>query len=112
MNVSRCKIFGPEYIKKNKNMYILEIIPILLAIVAIFVTSIKLLNIRRKTDYIICTFSIVASLLLIFAQTSWWVSMFIDNNLEGTSFSNKIWFMFNTIVMLILILNNTPRKIK
>ncbi len=93
-------------------MYILDTIPILLAIVAIFVSSIKLMNIRRKSDYMICSFSIVASLLLIFAQTSWWVSVVIDNDLAGTDFSNKLWFMFNTLVMLILILNNSPRKIK
>lgn len=112
MSVSRCKIFGPESIKKNKNMYILDIIPVLLAIVAIFVSSLRLLDIRRKSDYIICTFSIVAALLLIFAQTSWWVSVVISHNLAGTSFANCIWLVFNTLVMLILILTNTPRRIK
>ena len=93
-------------------MDMLDIIPILLAIVAIFVSSIKLVNIRRKSDYIVCTLSIIGAILLIFAQTSWWVSVVIDNNLEGTWLSNKVWLMFNTIMMIILILNNTPRKIK
>lgn len=93
-------------------MYILDFIPIILAFIAIFVSGKRILSVRRKLDYFICTLSVIAAILLIFAQTSWWVSYVIDGNLLGTMFANKIWFMFNTITMLILILSNKTRKLK
>jgi hypothetical protein len=46
---------------------------------------------------------IIASMLLIVAQSSRYVSVIIENNLNGTIFANYIWTVFNILTMLCFI---------
>lgn len=85
-------------------MSILEIIPIILAFAAIYVSANATMTARRSTDRIRAGLSVVAAVLLIVAQTSWYVTSVILGQMEDTSFANHIWSVFNILVMLIIIL--------
>lgn len=56
--------------------------------------------------------STIAALLLIVAQTSWWVSYMIEGNLLGTNFANNIWAIFNSLSMICLIMYAAPWRLK
>ena len=90
----------------------LEFTPIVFAMIAIIVSALKINNIRRKSDFIVCILSIVGPILLIVAQTSWWVTAVIENNLLGTWFANQVWTVFNTMMMVLIIILNRPRDKK
>lgn len=90
------------------NASILEFIPILLACVAIVTCSLKFGFARRKMDRILAVAGTIAATLLIIAQTSFWALM--NNPGYSTFIPDAIWTVFNTLVMLILILGSTPRK--
>jgi hypothetical protein len=56
---------------------------------------------KRRKALLLC--SIIASLLLVLAQTSWWATFLINNSLQGTEFANMIWTIFNSIVPIIFV---------
>lgn len=88
----------------------IEFIPVILAIVSMIITAASFKNLRRRQDFIVKILMLIASVLLIVAQTSWWQSVIIDNDLMGTWFSNQVWLVFNTIVMITFILSSLPRN--
>lgn len=88
---------------------ILELLPIALAIVAIFSASLMFKNTRRKHDRIRCIVGIVAAIVMIVAQTSWFTTYVLMGNLEDTSFANALWTIFNTLSMILVILQTIPR---
>ena len=88
--------------------YIFQILPILLAVVAILACSYRASKDRRKTDRAAMFMSMLASAMLIIAQTSWWVTYAIQGDLLGTDFANTIWTIFNSLVMFIFILTAHP----
>lgn len=92
--------------------HIFELIPILLAIIAAFSCSYRFKYYRRTHDRIAMLISTITSLLLIIAQTSWWVSSILDGNLLGTTFANHIWVIFDSLAMICLIMYAQPWRIK
>jgi threonine/homoserine efflux transporter RhtA len=89
---------------------LLEFIPIILAIVAIIFTGMKLSTLRRKSDIVVSILSILGSMLLIVAQTSWWEAAVIQGKLNDTWFANQIWLIFNIVMMLVIVVSNYPRR--
>lgn len=79
--------------------YIFELIPLLLAIIAIAVCAMRLRNDRRRTTRTKMILSIVSAVLLIVAQSSWVNSYLINGNLLGTVFADYVWTFFNSLVM-------------
>lgn len=90
----------------------LELLPIFLAVVAIVLCSYRIRNVRRHADLLVYGLSIIGSILLIVAQSSWWVSFVIQGDLIGTWFANQVWLLFNTLMMLMVIINAYPRQTK
>lgn len=90
---------------------LLEFLPIALAVLGIVLTAIRMKNLRRKTDIVVSVLSVIGSMLLIVAQTSWWEAAVIQGKLEDTWFANQIWLIFNTVMMLIIVISNYPRRI-
>ena len=56
--------------------------------------------------------AVIASLMLIVAQTSWWASYVLQGDLDGTGFANVLWAIFNSLTMAIFILMAYRRQAK
>lgn len=84
--------------------YILQALPVVLAVIAAVKCAIHYTSIRRAQDRRVVGLAIISSLLLVIAQTSWFVSSVIQHDLEGTWFAAWIWNIFNTLTMAIFIL--------
>lgn len=82
---------------------LLEIVPILLAMVAMFMCGYRALVTNNKVVRNYCLMAVIAAILMLTAQVSWSWSMFIKNSLLGTDFSNIIWTVFNALTMLTFI---------
>jgi hypothetical protein len=83
--------------------YIIEGIPILLALYVLVVCSRKYLYDRRKHNRAILTMGVFSALLLIIAQTSWYVNSIIMHNDICTWLSQHTWYLFNLVTMLAFI---------
>lgn len=90
----------------------IEFIPIILAIIAAISCSYRFKHCRRSSDKISMFFATLAALLLIIAQTSWWVSYIIEGDLLGTKFANNIWTIFDSLIMICLIVYSQPWRTK
>lgn len=90
-------------ITKDNMANFIELLPITLGIVAIIINSLSIMNYRRKSDRIRSILSIIASILLIIAQTSWYVSNSIMGLPYDISWADNIWTVFNILVMIIFI---------
>lgn len=90
-------------------MAYLEFLPIVLAIVSIFISTSAYLKARRKWDKVRLMLSIIAAIVMIVAQTSWYTTAIIMGKIEDTTFANHLWTLFNTLVMSILIMFPGPR---
>lgn len=88
--------------------YFFQILPIALAFISVFACASRFAKDRRRHDRFAMILAIVCSLLLIIAQTSWWVSYAIQGNLLGTEFSNVVWTIFNSLIMICLIILAQP----
>ena len=100
--------YNPKGIRMSNA--IIEIIPIVLAIVAIYLASGRLTQLRRTQDRISNIIGIIASIILIVAQSSWYASAVVDGTLQGTWFANQLWTAFNSLVMLLMIISSYPRS--
>lgn len=89
-----------------------ESLPIILALIAIVISAKSFHLSRRKADKVRCLLSIIIALLLIIAQSSWYITSVILGKVEDTTFANHLWTVFNTLVMLILIMFPGPRVYK
>lgn len=88
---------------------IIEFIPVGLAIVAIYFASGNLAHIRRTRDRVANVLGMVAAIILVVAQSSWYTSAVLEGNLEGTWFANQLWTIFNSLVMIMIIIATYPR---
>jgi len=88
--------------------YFFQIVPIILGVIAVLACSYRATKDRRRSDRIAMLLSMVASLIMIVAQTSWWVTYAIEGNLLGTVFANHLWTVFNSLVMIIFIISAQP----
>lgn len=91
---------------------VFEFVPVVLAIIAVITSASSFNTVRRKSDAIIRVLTVVAALLLITAQTSWWQSSIVQGDLLGTWFANRLWTIFNSLVMIIFIIDTLPRNRK
>ena len=83
---------------------IFEAIPIILACYAALICAKQYINDRRKQHKRLMLLGIICALLLIIAQTSWYVTYVVQGNLLGTVFSDQIWTIFNSLTMLAFIM--------
>ena len=88
---------------------IIEFIPVGLAIVAIYFASGNLVHNRRTRDKVANVLGMVAAIILVVAQSSWYTSAVLEGNLEGTWFANQLWTIFNSLVMIMIIIATYPR---
>ena len=91
---------------------IFEFSPVLLAMIALVMCGRSFKIQRRRFDKFKLMLSVIAALLLIIAQTSWYFSSVINQQLEDTWLANYIWTLFNILAMVLIILNAYPRKVK
>lgn len=89
--------------------HVFELIPVILAVLAAVTCSISFSRDRRKHDRLAKVLATLASVLLVFAQTSWWVSSVIQHNIQGLELANAIWTIFNTLVCFVFLLISWPR---
>lgn len=83
--------------------HIIEAIPIVLAIYAAVACAKQYTLDRRRHTKRVLLIGVVSSLLLIIAQTSWYITFVLDHNLQGTWFADQIWTLFNSLTMLAFI---------
>lgn len=84
--------------------YIIEAVPVVLAVIAAFSCSHKFMLDRRRQYKQALLLGVVCSILLIIAQTSWIVSFLVNDSLTGTWFANSVWTFFNSLTMIAFIL--------
>ena len=89
---------------------ILDLIPILLAVVALIKMSTAFEHMRRMRDRAILLFGCISASLLIVAQLSWWSTFVLKQELFDDWYVNYIWTAFNSLTMLTFILFAAPRK--
>lgn len=87
-----------------------QLLPVILACIAAITCAHRFNSGRRKQDKIVMALSVTCSLLLIVAQTSWWTTFLIEGNLLGTIFADTIWTIFNSLIMVTLIIISDPFK--
>jgi hypothetical protein len=87
-----------------------QLLPVFLACIASVTCARRFNTGRRKQDKLVMALATVCSLMLIIAQTSWWTTYIVDGNLLGTVFANTIWTIFNTLIMVTLIIVSDPFK--
>ncbi len=88
--------------------YIFELLPVMLAFAAAISCSVRFTVERRKDYRVAMIIAAVCAILLVVAQTSWWVSYAINGNLQGTVFANTIWTIFNSLTMVTFIMVSSP----
>ena len=89
-----------------------ESLPIILAVIAIVISAKAYHIARRKSDKFRSLMGIVIAFVLIIAQTSWYITSVILGRPEDATFANHLWTVFNSMVMLVLILFPGPRVFK
>lgn len=90
---------------------LLEGVPIILAVLAIFACALRLKFDRRSDFQTVMVMCMFAATLMLTAQTSWWQTRF-SGSVDGELWANQIWTVFNSLTMVIFILVAIPRKRK
>jgi hypothetical protein len=87
---------------------VVELLPIFFAVATIVVTSINFNNLTLcyKDGRVIGLLSIVSAFLLIFAQSSWFVTVVVHGSTHDAYFSKYVWTVYNLLVMYLIILIN------
>lgn len=88
---------------------IFEMLPIFLAIPAIFMCGYKVLMMRRNHDRTKYILMVVCSVLLVVAQSSWTFTV-LKGLTDGTDIANLVWTLFNSLVMLTFIFSTKRIK--
>lgn len=81
-----------------------EMLPVILAFIAIFVCAKQAITTRRIRDRQVYVGMVICSTLLITAQTSWTYTL-LQGLTEGTFLANMVWTVFNSAVMITFILS-------
>ena len=82
---------------------IFESMPIILACYSSIICAKQYVLDRRKHNRRVLLLGVICSILLIIAQTSWYVTYVVNGNLVGTGFANQIWAVFNSLTMIAFI---------
>ena len=85
----------------NNFMFYFDIIPVILAIAALFVMGNTYSKARRSSDKVSIFLSSIACIMLIIAQTGWQYSVYVLNDIQGTAWANYVWSVFNILVTVI-----------
>lgn len=87
----------------NTLRVLFEAIPVVFAVVAIFLCSNRVITTRRAHDRYVFTGMIVCAALLICAQSSWTYTV-LHGLTVGTDVADVLWTIFNTATMTVFIL--------
>lgn len=87
-----------------------ELVPIALSILATILVFQKAKSTRRDHDRSVMVLAFMSCVMLLVAQSSWWVTVVVDGSLEGTGWADVVWTLFNSTVMLTYIKMSLPRK--
>lgn len=90
-------------------MQYLDAIPIILAIIAVYVSAVKYQDAKLEKDKIRLLIGILIAIILIIAETSLFVSTDILTNVNDSSFASKLWLFFDSVVMLLVIFYPTGK---
>jgi hypothetical protein len=88
----------------NALQLLFEFVPVILSIVAIPMLLRSLQYGRRKTPVLL---AVIACILLIVAQTGW-IQAYLSSSVMAMSVFDKVWTVFNTVVMLVFISWSNP----
>ena len=80
-----------------------ELIPVILAVIALLNIRQVYIHSRRKSDQLIGIISVVLCYILIIARLSGWWSQFIQNE-PVHFFAQRAWTLFDTLVTVILLI--------
>lgn len=90
-------------------MQYLDAIPIILAIIAVYVSAVKYQDAKLEKDKIRLLIGILIAIILIIAETSLFVSTDILTNVNDSSFASKLWLFFDSVAMLLVIFYPTGK---
>lgn len=90
----------------NAIVFYIELIPVILAFVALLNIGQVYTQSRRKIDQLIGILSAVICCILIIARLSGWWSQFIQNE-PVNFFDQRAWTLFDTLVMVIILIRTT-----
>lgn len=88
---------------------IFDLLPVILAVVAIILMSRRYDLVRRRRDKVVLFLSTVAASIMIVAQLSWWSTYVLKSEMFDFTFANVLWTIFNTLVMIVFIIMSIPR---
>ena len=83
--------------------HIFELLPVALAIIAAISCAKSFGNAKTRPLRCALGLGVVCSVLLVVAQSSWWGSFMLQHSLEGTTFANGVWTVFNSLTMVAFI---------
>lgn len=92
---------------------LLELGPIVIAVVATLTSSLNYIRANRAgKNYtrMIAMLSMVSCIMMIVAQSSWYVLVVVMNSLEDSVYSNYLWTVFNCLIMVLIILINKVNR--
>lgn len=88
---------------------ILEVLPVLLAVIAIFACANRAILARRAHERRVYLGMVICSVLMIVAQSSWTYTI-LKGMSEATDFANMLWSCFNAGVMAVFIASTRRTK--
>ena len=89
-----------------------ELTPIVIAVLATLAASTNYSRANRNNNSntrIIAMLSMVSAIMLIVAQSSWYVLVVVMDKLEDSVYANYLWTAFNCLIMSLLILVNKQK---
>lgn len=92
---------------------LLELGPIVIAVFATLTSSqnyIRANKAGKRYTRMIAILSMVSCIMMIVAQSSWYVLVVVMNSLEDSVYSNYLWTVFNCLIMILIILINKVNK--
>jgi|LakMenEpi03Aug12_release.lakeMendotaPanAssembly.Ray.scaffolds.fasta_scaffold508818_3 hypothetical protein len=88
---------------------ILELGPIVIAVFATLTASFNYIRANKagkRYTRMIAMLSMISCIMMIVAQSSWYVLVVVMNSLEDSVYSNYLWTVFNCLIMILIILIN------
>lgn len=92
---------------------LLELGPIVIAVFATLTSSLNYIRANRagkRYTRMIAMLSMAACIMMIIAQSSWYVLVVVMNSLEDSVYSNYLWTAFNCLIMILIILINKRNR--
>lgn len=108
-------MFSQTTNSKRETMFraLLELGPIVIAVFATLTSSLNYIRANKagkRYTRMIAILSMVSCIMMIVAQSSWYVLVVVMNSLEDSVYSNYLWTVFNCLIMILIILINKVNK--